>query len=192
MRDIHDHQYTRNIQEYPERKQCSRCITQIYHSYATKQCRKYYSHVAELGTCNGPTVRFAQDLTSWRRWTEIVEGSMNLWRLLWLLRSRVEVQNRDSLHVLFKPLHCSCSGFCQIDHQIKATLFFSARDMCEKLLHKKGTADRWVCLKIVYLYTQLLMIIIPTKWLFHWGIPHFQTYPDGRQIRPGCCYIHRL
>ena len=36
----------------------------------------------------------------------------------------------------------------------------------------------WVCLKIVYPYTQWLMIIIPTKWLFHWGnIPHFQTYP---------------
>ena len=27
---------------------------------------------------------------------------------------------------------------------------------------------RWVCLKIVYPYTQWLMIIIPTKWLFHW------------------------
>ena len=28
----------------------------------------------------------------------------------------------------------------------------------------------WVCLKIVYPYTQWLMIIIPTKWLFHWGV----------------------
>ena len=53
---------------------------------------------------------FPQDLTSsWRKWAGIVEPSMNLWRLLWLLRSRVEVQNRDSLHVLFKLLHCSCS-----------------------------------------------------------------------------------
>ena len=26
----------------------------------------------------------------------------------------------------------------------------------------------WVCLKIVYPYTQWLMIIIPIKWLFHW------------------------
>jgi len=25
--------------------------------------------------------------------------------------------------------------------------------------------DIWVCLKIVYPYTQWLMIIIPTKWL---------------------------
>ena len=36
----------------------------------------------------------------------------------------------------------------------------------------------WVCLKIVYPYTQWLMIIIPTKWLFHWEYSqHFQTYP---------------
>ena len=35
-----------------------------------------------------------------------------------------------------------------------------------------------VCLKIVYPYTQWLMIIIPTKWLFHWEYAqHFQTYP---------------
>ena len=27
---------------------------------------------------------------------------------------------------------------------------------------------KWVCLKIVYPYTQWLMIIIPIKWLFHW------------------------
>ena len=26
----------------------------------------------------------------------------------------------------------------------------------------------WVFLKIVYPYTQWLMIIIPIKWLFHW------------------------
>ena len=36
----------------------------------------------------------------------------------------------------------------------------------------------WVCLKIVYPYTQWLMIIIPTKWLFHWEYTqHFQTNP---------------
>ena len=38
----------------------------------------------------------------------------------------------------------------------------------------------WVCLKIVYPYTQWLMIIIPTKWLYIiGGISHFQTYPYG-------------
>ena len=36
----------------------------------------------------------------------------------------------------------------------------------------------WVCLKIVYPYTQWLMIIIPIKWLFHWEYTqHFQTNP---------------
>ena len=36
----------------------------------------------------------------------------------------------------------------------------------------------WVCLKIVYPYTQWLMIIIPMKnCYFIGGIPHFQTYP---------------
>ena len=38
--------------------------------------------------------------------------------------------------------------------------------------------EKWVCLKIVYPYTQWLIIIIPTKWLFIGGIPHFQTYPN--------------
>ena len=47
--------------------------------------------------------------------------------------------------------------------------------------HPLGQAtDIWVCLKIVYPYTQWLMIIIPTKWLFFWGVPHFQTYPFER------------
>ena len=35
----------------------------------------------------------------------------------------------------------------------------------------------WVCLKIVYPYTQWLMIIIPTKWLFHWGYTPFSDIP---------------
>ena len=35
----------------------------------------------------------------------------------------------------------------------------------------------WVCLKIVYPYTQWLMIIIPTKWLFHWGYTPFSDKP---------------
>ena len=38
---------------------------------------------------------------------------------------------------------------------------------------------RWVCLKIVYPYTQWLMIIIRIlNGYFIGGIPHFQTYPD--------------
>ena len=39
----------------------------------------------------------------------------------------------------------------------------------------------WVCLKIVYPYTQWLMIIIPTKMAIIGGIPHFQTYPCQNQ-----------
>ena len=35
----------------------------------------------------------------------------------------------------------------------------------------------WICLKIVYPYTQWLMIIIPTKWLFHWGYTPFSDIP---------------
>ena len=34
-----------------------------------------------------------------------------------------------------------------------------------------------VCLKIVYPYTQWLMIIIPTKWLFFWGYTPFSDIP---------------
>ena len=31
----------------------------------------------------------------------------------------------------------------------------------------------------VPLHPIVLLIIIPTKWLFHWGYgPHFQTYPS--------------
>ena len=37
----------------------------------------------------------------------------------------------------------------------------------------------WVCLKIVYPYTQWLMIIIPTKWLFHWGCTPFSDKPTS-------------
>ena len=45
--------------------------------------------------------------------------------------------------------------------------------------------SKWVCLKIAYPYTQWLMIIIPTKWLYMaiiGGIPHFQTYPSCYKI----------
>ena len=35
----------------------------------------------------------------------------------------------------------------------------------------------WVCLKIVHPYTQWLMIIIPTKWLFHWEYTPFSDIP---------------
>ena len=35
----------------------------------------------------------------------------------------------------------------------------------------------WVCLKIVYPYTQWLMIIIPIKWLFHWEYILFSDKP---------------
>ena len=41
---------------------------------------------------------------------------------------------------------------------------------------------RWVCLKIVYPYTQWLMIIIPTKWLFHWGYTPFSDIPRSTQL----------
>ena len=57
--------------------------------------------------------------------------------------------------------------------------FYSYVSLLEAMANKFQLGI-WVCLKIVYLYTQWLMIIIPTKWLFHWGytgIPHFQTYP---------------
>ena len=35
----------------------------------------------------------------------------------------------------------------------------------------------WVCLKIVYPYTHWLMILMPTKWLFHWGYTPFSDIP---------------
>ena len=40
----------------------------------------------------------------------------------------------------------------------------------------------WVCLKIMYPYTQWLMIIIPTKWLFHWGYTPFSDIPIWEQF----------
>ena len=50
-------------------------------------------------------------------------------------------------------------------------------------MQTKLLSKLWVCLKIVYPIVPngqyWLMIIIPTTWLFHWGIPHFQTYPYG-------------
>ena len=39
------------------------------------------------------------------------------------------------------------------------------------------STTEWVCLKIVYPYTQWLMIITPTKWLFHWGYNHHPIHP---------------
>ena len=40
----------------------------------------------------------------------------------------------------------------------------------------------WVCLKIVYPYTQWLMIIIPTKWLFHCGYTPFLDKPNSSML----------
>ena len=38
--------------------------------------------------------------------------------------------------------------------------------------------DIWVCLKIVYPNgPMVLLIIIPTKWLFHWGYTPFSDIP---------------
>ena len=68
--------------------------------------------------------------------------------------------------------------------------------LCGKTLHTSSTArdslraSMWVCLKIVYPYTQWLMIIIPTKWRFHWGYTPFSDRPmlcghqslDGNRI----------
>ena len=48
--------------------------------------------------------------------------------------------------------------------------------------------NTWVCLKIVYPYTQWLMIIIPTKWPIIGGIPHFQTYPHLDTYETHCIY----
>ena len=43
-----------------------------------------------------------------------------------------------------------------------------------------NSIDMWVCLNIVYPYTQWLMIIIPMKnGYFIGGIPYFQTNPCG-------------
>ena len=37
----------------------------------------------------------------------------------------------------------------------------------------------WVCLKMLCtpLYPMVLLIIIPTKWLFHWGYTPFSDIP---------------
>ena len=40
-----------------------------------------------------------------------------------------------------------------------------------------------VCLKIVYPYTQWLMIIIPIKWLFHWEYTQFSDKPMRIQLQ---------
>ena len=53
------------------------------------------------------------------------------------------------------------------------TLFYS--------LYCGFTTLKWVCLKMLCtpINPMVLLIIIPTKWLFHWGFgPHFQTYPN--------------
>ena len=38
--------------------------------------------------------------------------------------------------------------------------------------------SNWVCLKTVYPYTQWLMIIIPTKWIYNWGYTPFSDIPN--------------
>ena len=43
----------------------------------------------------------------------------------------------------------------------------------------------WVCLKIVYPYTQWLMIIIPTKWLYSGVYPIFRHTQMFNQQRLG-------
>ena len=48
---------------------------------------------------------------------------------------------------------------------------------CHELSTWPKILSIWVCLKIVYPYTQWLMIIIPTKWLFHWGYTPFSDKP---------------
>ena len=47
---------------------------------------------------------------------------------------------------------------------------------------KSCVSNNWVCLKIVYPYTQWLMIIIPIKWLFHWEYTLFSDKPN--YLRP--------
>ena len=43
---------------------------------------------------------------------------------------------------------------------------------------------------VVYPYTQWLMIIIPTKWLFHWEYTPFSDIPILPMTDPWCCYIN--
>ena len=46
----------------------------------------------------------------------------------------------------------------------------------------------WVCLKIVYpIFPMVLLIIIPTKWLFHWGYTPFSEFPHlANRWQLGC------
>jgi hypothetical protein len=49
----------------------------------------------------------------------------------------------------------------------------------------------WVCLKIVYPYTQWWMIIIPTKWRFHWGYTSFSDIPMWFMVKaPSLTMLH--
>ena len=51
----------------------------------------------------------------------------------------------------------------------------------------------WVCLKIVYPYTQWLMIIIPIKWLSLGIYPIFrQTHIHDLMIQAGLRQSHRI
>ena len=74
---------------------------------------------------------------------------------------------------------------------------------CVPLLPQSGFADQIIpmkngyfigniphlqteSLKIVYPYTQWLMIIIPTKWLFHWGFkPNIFRHPQVLSVSSG-------
>ena len=35
----------------------------------------------------------------------------------------------------------------------------------------------------------VLLIMIPTKWLFHWGYTHFQIYPNDAKLWRKCCIL---
>ena len=54
-------------------------------------------------------------------------------------------------------------------------------------LHYSNIIRIWVCLKIVYPYTQWLMIIIPTQWLFHWGYTPFSDITICLNGKCHCC-----
>ena len=51
------------------------------------------------------------------------------------------------------------------DKRLVSTAALGAPKECSRSGKKMGCSSIWVCLKIVYPYTQWLMIIIPTKWL---------------------------
>ena len=59
------------------------------------------------------------------------------------------------------------------------------RMICRK--QNWATCHWGVSENVVYPYTQWLMIIIPTKWLFHWGYTSFSDKSIGsrRTKRPG-------